>query len=566
MGAQLGGTPVLILKEGSERKRGRDAKSNNLMAAKVIAEAVRTTLGPRGMDKMLVDNLGDIVVTNDGATILDEMDVEHPAAKMIVEIANTQDEEVGDGTTTAVVMAGELLKKAEELMDQDVHPTVIVNAYREASKKALEELDKMAKDIDPDDVETLQNIAKTSMTGKAADAARDRLAEMAVDAVRHVAEDSDGGVTVNIDHINMVKKQGAGVTQSELIEGTIIDKEVVHPAMPRSIEDAKIALIDSKLEIQETETDAEIKITTPDQLKDFLGEEEHMLKEMVEKFKEIGAKVVFCQKGIDDLAQHYMSKEGIMAARRVKKSDMKKLARATGARIVSNLNDLSADDLGAAGMVEEIKISGDEMIFIEKCKNPKAVSLLIRGGTEHVVDEIERALHDAVCVVGSTLEDTKILPGGGAVETALSRALAKFASTKGGKESLAVSAFANALKIVPKSLAENAGLDPIDMVQEVLAKNETEGSSMGIDVYNGEIADMYELGVVEPLNVNRQILKSAVEATNMILRIDDVISAKEIGGGGEPPAGPPGGAPGMGGMGGMGGMPPGMGGGMPGMM
>lgn len=557
--AQLGGTPVLILKEGSERKRGRDAQSNNILAAKVVAEAVRTTLGPRGMDKMLVDNLGDIVITNDGATILDEIDIQHPAAKMVAEIAKTQDEEVGDGTTTAVIFAGELLSKAQELVRQDVHPSVIVNGYRKASNWALEELEKLAKDIDPNDTKTLENIAKTSMTGKAADQARNHLAKIAVKAAKQVAEEIGGKTEVDIDYINMVKKQGAGVLESELVEGTIIDKEVVHPAMPKTITRAKIALVNAKLEVQETETDAEIKITSPDQLKDFLGEEERMLKEMAEKFKDVGANVVFCQKGIDDLAQHYMAKAGILAARRVKKSDMEKLARATGARVVTNLNDLRPDDLGEAGLVEERKIGDDEMIFVEKCKNPRAVTLFIRGGTEHVVDEIERALHDAVSVVGDALENTKILPGGGAVEAALSRSLEAHASSTGGKEGLAVSAFAEALRIVPRSLAENAGLDPIDIVQDLVAKNETVGPQMGIDVFKGKIADMYKLGIVQPLEVNRQILKSAVEATCMILRIDDVISAKE-----SKPETPPGGAGGPGGPGGMGGMP-GMGG-MGGMM
>jgi len=553
MAAQLGGTPVLILKEGSERKRGRDAQSNNILAAKVIAEAVRTTLGPRGMDKMLVDSLGDITITNDGATILDEMDVEHPAAKMIVEIAKTQDEEVGDGTTTAVVFAGELLSKAQDLMNQDVHATVVVRGYRLAAEKALEELEKIAREVDPSDTKTLVNIAKTSMTGKAADAARDHLAKLAVKAARQVAEKVGDRTEVDVDMINKVKKQGAGVLETELVNGMVIDKEVVHPAMPKLVERAKIALVDAKLEVQETETDAEIKITTPDQLRDFLGEEERMLKDMVEKFKQVGANVVFCQKGIDDLVQHYMAKAGILAARRVKKSDMEKLARATGARIVTNLNDLTKDDLGSAGLVEERKVAGDEMIFIENCRNPKAVTLFIRGGTEHVVDEIERALHDAVSVVAAVLENNKIVAGGGAVETALSRAIEDYASSIGGKEGLAVSAFAEALKVVPRSLAENAGLDPIDIVQDLVAQNETKGPQMGIDIFKGKVTDMFKAGVVEPAEVNRQIIKSAVEAACMILRIDDVISAKELKKEEEekkPPAGGPGG------MGGMGGMPP----------
>ncbi len=551
MATQLAGTPVLILKEGTQRRRGRDAQQNNLLAAKVIAEAVRTTLGPRGMDKMLVDSLGDIVVTNDGATILDEMDVEHPAAKMMVEVAKTQDEEVGDGTTTAVVLAGELLTKAQELMAQDIHATVIVSGYRAAARKALEELDRIAKTIDPNDTKTLENIAKTSMTGKAANVARDHLASVAVKAAKLVAEKVGDKTEVDVDYINMVKKQGAGVSETELVRGAIIDKEVVHPAMPKTVENAKIALVDAKLEVQETETDAEIKISTPEQLKSFLGEEEKMLKDMAEKFSKVGANVVFCQKGIDDLVQHYLAKAGILAARRVKKSDMEKLSRATGARIITNLNDMTKDDLGSAGLVQERKIAGDEMIFVEDCKDPKAVTIFIRGGTEHVVDEIERALHDAVCVVGDVLENNKIVPGGGAVEAAVSRAVQSYASSVGGKEGLAVSAFAEALRIVPRSLAENAGLDPIDIVQDLVAQNETKGPQMGIDIFQGKIADMYKLGVIQPLDVNRQIIKSAVETACMILRIDDVISAKELKKEEEKEKKPPAGGMGPGGMGGM---------------
>jgi len=541
MATQLGGTPVLILKEGSERTRGRDAQRNNIMAAKIIAESVRSTLGPRGMDKMLVDTLGDVVITNDGATILDEMDVEHPAAKMLVEVAKTQDEEVGDGTTSAVVLAGELLSQAEELLNQDVHATVIIKGYRMAQEKALEILNKVSKEIDPEDVKTLINLAKTSMTGKGAEAARDELAKLAVDAVRMVADKVEGKYEVDTDHIKIEKKEGGAITDSELINGILIDKERVHPSMPKRVENAKIALVNQALEIEKTETDAKINITSPDQLRQFLDEEESMLRRMVEEIKDTEANVLLCQKGIDDLAQHYLAKYGILAARRVKESDMEKLSRATGGNVVTSLKELTSDDLGEAGVVEERKVAGDEMIFVENCKNPKAVTILVRGGTEHVVDEIERALHDAVSVVAEVMEEPKIVAGGGASEIAVCRELDEYAKTVGGREGLAVEAFSKAVRAIPRALGENAGLDPIDIMQDLVAASAEKGPSMGIDVLTGKIKDMYKQNVVEALSVKAQAIKSACDATMMVLRIDDVIASKELekesppGGAGGPP-------------------------------
>ncbi len=530
----------MILKEGSERTRGRDAQRNNIMAAKVIAEAVRTTLGPRGMDKMLVDTLGDVVITNDGATILDEMDVEHPAAKMLVEVAKTQDEEVGDGTTSAVVLAGELLSQAEKLLDQDVHATVIIKGYRMAQARALEILEKIGKAVDPEDAKTLRNIAITSMTGKGAEAAREELADLAVKGVKLVAEKTDGKFDIDIDHVKLEKKEGGSATDSALINGILIDKERVHPSMPKRVEKAKVALVNQAFEIEKTETDAKINITSPDQLRQFLEEEENMLKKMVDKVKEVGANVLLCQKGIDDLAQHYLAKAGILAARRVKESDMEKLSRATGGNVVTSLKELTKADLGEAGLVEERKIAGDEMVFVENCKNPKAVTILIRGGTEHVVDEIERALHDAVSVVAEVMKHPKVVAGGGASEIAICKELDEYAKTVGGREGLAVQAFSEALKAIPRSLGENAGLDPIDIMQDLVAAAAEKGPSMGIDVFTGKIKDMYKENVIEAQSVKSQALKSACDAAMMILRIDDVIASKELekektppGGGGE---------------------------------
>ncbi|WP_028052931.1 thermosome subunit beta [Carboxydothermus ferrireducens] len=526
--AQLAGQPILILPEGTQRYVGRDAQRMNILAARIVAETIRTTLGPKGMDKMLVDSLGDIVITNDGATILDEMDIQHPAAKMMVEVAKTQDKEAGDGTTTAVVIAGELLRKAEELLDQNIHPSIIIKGYTLAAQKAQEILENIAKEVKPDDEEILLKAAMTSITGKAAEEEREYLAKLAVEAVKLVAEKEDGKYKVDIDNIKLEKKEGGSVRDTQLIRGVVIDKEVVHPGMPKRVEKAKIALINDALEVKETETDAEIRITSPEQLQAFLEQEERMLREMVEKIKEVGANVVFVQKGIDDLAQHYLAKYGIMAVRRVKKSDMEKLAKATGAKIVTNIRDLTPEDLGYAELVEERKVAGESMIFVEGCQNPKAVTILIRGGTEHVVDEVERALEDAIKVVKDILEDGKILAGGGAPEIELAIRLDEYAKEVGGKEQLAIEAFAEALKVIPRTLAENAGLDPIETLVKVIAAHKEKGPTIGVDVYEGEPADMLERGVIEPLRVKKQAIKSASEAAIMILRIDDVIAASKL--------------------------------------
>ncbi|NJE06606.1 thermosome subunit [Thermococcus sp. M36] len=545
--AQLSGQPVVILPEGTQRYVGRDAQRLNILAARIIAETVRTTLGPKGMDKMLVDSLGDVVVTNDGATILDRIDLQHPAAKMMVEVAKTQDKEAGDGTTTAVVIAGELLRKAEELLDQNIHPSIIVKGYTMAAEKAQEILQDIAIKVTPDDEETLMKIAMTSITGKNAESHKGLFARLAVDAVRQVAEKKDGRYTVDIDNIKIEKKAGESVEESELVRGVVIDKERVHPRMPKRVENAKIALINEALEVKKTETDAKINITSPDQLMSFLEQEEKMIRDMVDQIAATGANVLFVQKGIDDLAQHYLAKYGILAVRRVKKSDMEKLAKATGAKVVTNVKDLTSDDLGHADLVEERKIAGESMIFVEGCRNPKAVTILIRGGTEHVIDEVERALEDAIKVVKDVMEDGYVLPAGGAGEIELSIRLDEFAKEVGGKEALAIEAFAEALKIIPKTLAENAGLDTIEMLVKVISEHKNKGLGIGIDVFAGEPADMLAKGIIEPLRVKKQAIKSASEAAIMILRIDDVIAAKVS----KPEGGQGGGMPGMGGMGGM---------------
>ena len=550
MSQQLGGQPILILKEGSSRTRGRDAQGMNITAAKAVASAVRTTLGPKGMDKMLVDTIGDVVITNDGVTILKEMDIEHPAAKMMVEIAKTQDDEVGDGTTTAVVISGELLKRAEDLLEQDVHPTVIAQGYRQASEKAKEILNAIAVTVKRSDTEMFKKIAETAMTGKGAEASKDKLCELVVKAVTMVA-DEDG--IVDKDYIKVEKKVGGSTDDSEIIEGVLIDKERVHPAMPKKVKDAQILLLNAAVEFKKTEVDAEINITSPDQLQAFLDEEERMIKNIVDKIAASGANVLFCQKGIDDIAQHYLAKAGIFATRRVKKSDMEKLVRATGASLVSSIDAISGEELGFAGKVEERKVSGEEMIFVEECKNPKAVSIIIRGGTEHVVDELDRAIEDALRVVGVVYEDMKLVAGGGAPEIELSLRLREYAASVGGRAQLAIEAFASALEIIPRTLAENAGLDPIDMLVELRAAHEKGKKTFGLNVFEGKAEDMLKAGVVEPLRVKTQAIASAAEAAVMILRIDDVIAASRS-------AAPEGMPPeGMGGMGGMGGMPPGMG-------
>jgi thermosome len=533
------GQPVLILKEGTARKRGRDAQTNNIMAAKIIAEVLRTTLGPRGMDKMLIDSLGDITITNDGAAILDEIDVQHPAAKMMVEVAKTQDDMVGDGTTTAVILAGELLRKAEELLTQNIHPTIIVQGYRKAVEKAVEALDDLAITVDLDDRATLKKVSMTSMGSKAVGNARDHLSEITIDAVKLIAEKRGEKTIADIDNIQRVKKEGKSLFDTELIRGIIIDKEIVHAGMPKRIEKAKIALLDSPLEVEKTEFSAEIRIRDPTQMQAFLDKETTMLKEMVEKVKASGATVLFCQKGIDDLAQHFLSKEGIIAARRVKQSDMEKLARATGGNVITKLDDLKSEDLGEAGIVEERKVGDDKMIFVEKCKEPRSVAVLIRAGLERMVDEADRAMNDALSVVADVVEDNKIVAGGGATESEIAKVLRAYATKVGGREQLAIEAFADSLEIVPKTLAENAGLESIDILVGLRAAHEKKnGHLMGVDVFKGKIVNSYEDGVVEPLKVKEQALKSATEVASMILRIDDVIAStkpKE----GPPPGGMP---------------------------
>lgn len=539
MSAVMGGKPVLVLPEGTRRLIGRDAQRMNILAARVISEAVRTTLGPRGMDKMLVDSLGDVVITNDGVTILKEIEVEHPAAKMMVEVAKTQDDEVGDGTTSAVIISGELLHEAERLLDQAIHPTVIASGYRMAAEKAQEILNGLADKATIDNEELLKRAAMTSMTGKKAESAREKLADLAVKAVKQIADKTDGGYVVDIDYIGIEKKPGESTDDSQLIQGVIIDKERVHPEMPKRVKNAKIALLDCALEIKKTETDAEIRVTRPEQLRAFLDEEESMLKKMVDQVVATGANVVICQKGVDDIVQHYLAKANIYTVRRAKKSDMEKLARATGGKVVTNIEDLTSDDLGKAGLIEERKIGDDKMTFVEECKDPKAVGILVRGGTEHVIDEVERSVHDAISVVSAIIEDGKIIVGGGAPEIELAKRLREYSETVGGREALAVNGFADAIETVPRTLAENAGLDTIDVLVDLRAKHEkTNGKNFGIDVYNGETVDMMKVGVIEPLRTKTQAIKSASEAAIMILRIDDVISSSKRGI--TPPMGPPG--------------------------
>jgi thermosome len=535
----IGQTPVLILKEGTKRERGKGAQFNNITAARAIADSVRSTLGPRGMDKMLVDSMGDVVITNDGVTILKEIDVEHPAAKMLVEVAKTQDEECGDGTTTAVVLAGELLKKAEALIEQNVHPTVISGGYRAAAMKARDMLEEVSMPISPDDKDTLMDIARTAMISKSVSASRDLLADVAVKAVSAVAEKkNDGKWSVDEDNIQVVKKQGGSMDDTQMISGIIVDKEAVHPAMPKKVESAKIALVDSAFEVKKTEIDAKIEITDPSQLHAFLDEEENMLRRMVEIVKKSGATVLFCQKGIDDLAQHYLSKEKIYAVRRVKKSDMEKLSKATGANLVTKLDDLKSSDLGVAKLVEEKKIADDRMTFVTGCKNPKAVSVLIRGGTEHVVDEIDRSLNDALSVVAVAIEDGKLVTGGGSTAVELALKLRDYAASVGGREQIAIDAFASALEVVPTALSENAGLDPIDVLIELRQAHKSGKKYAGINVFSGKVTDMKKEKVLEPIRVGRQAISSATDAAVMILRIDDVIASKGGGAGGKGPRGP----------------------------
>jgi len=525
---QLGGQPVLILPEGTLRTTGKDAQRNNIAAAKAVADAVKTTLGPKGMDKMLVDSIGDIVITNDGVTILEEMEIEHPAAKMMVEVAKTQNEETGDGTTTSVVLAGELLKKAEELLEQEIHPTILAKGFKIAKEEAVKILEEISIPISIEDTENLQKIAITSMSGKSVEKASPKLASLVVEAVKTVAEKKDGKIVIDKDSIKRVKKHGAPSEETELIRGIVIDKEVVHPGMPKKVEDAKIALLDVALEVKEPETDAQIRITSPEQIQSFLEQEQRMLREMVDKVVVSGANVVFCQKGIDDMAQHFLAKKGILACRRVSKSDMEALAKATGGKIVSNLEDLTEEDLGHAKLVEEKKIGGEALTFIKGCKDPKAVTILVRGSTEHVVDEVDRSIEDAVGAVISAIELGKILPGAGSPEAEVAKRLRDFAEKFSGREQLAIRAFADALEVIPRTLAENAGLDPIDILVQLRAAHERGKRTYGVNIFEGRIEDAISYGVIEPLKVKKQAINSAAEAAEMILRIDDVISAGKL--------------------------------------
>lgn len=521
----MAGQPTYILGNRNKRSRGRDAQSINILAGKAVAKAVRTTLGPKGMDKMLVDSLGDIVITNDGATILREMDIEHPAAKMVVEVAKTQDDEVGDGTTTAAVITGELLAKAEELIEKGVHPTIIASGYRHASKKAAEILKTITIDVSTEDRETLKKLVNTALTGKGAGEYKDFLADKVIDAVLSVAEETEEGIKVDVDDITIEKREGGSIHDTELFPGLIIDKERVRPNMPRKVENAKIMLASFGIEFHKIEKSAEIKITSPDQMQMFVDQEERMVKEMVDKIIASGANVVFCQKAIDDLAQYYLEKAGIYACRRIKKSDLEKLAKATGATLFQDVTDIRPQDLGQADAVEERDISGAKMTFLTGCKEEKTASLILHGGTTHIVDALKRALNDALCVVGVALEDKKIVAGGGSPEIELALRLNEYAATLKGREQLAVSKFAEALEIIPQTLAENAGLDPIDKIIELRAQHEQGNKNAGLDVYTGKIVDMYENNVLEPLRIKTQALNAATEATVMILRIDDVVAA-----------------------------------------
>jgi len=545
---QLTGTPVLILREGSSRERGRGAQHANIMAAKIVAEAVKSALGPKGMDKMLVDSMGDITVTSDGRTILDEMDIQHPAAKMMVEVAKTQDEMVGDGTTTAVVIAGELLERAEDLVEKNVHPTVIIDGYRKAADKALEILEDIAIPVKSKDKSFLKKVAMTSMASKLVAGNRGYLADIAASAVLQVARKVGRESKVDLDDVMVEKKPGDSVVDTELIEGLVLDKEVVHSGMPKRVENARIALVDTAIEVKKTEFDAKLNVESPEQMEVFLKEEEKMLRNMVRKILGKGANVLISQKGINDLAQHFLARKGVLAIRRAKESDMEKLAKATGGKVVNNLDDLAKKDLGYAKLVEERKIGDDKMTFIEGCKNPRAVAILIRGGTERIVDEAERSIHDALCVVRDVVEEPKIVAGGGAPEMEVARRLKEYADKVPGREALAVQRYAEALEAVPTTLSENAGLDLIDTISELRARHEKGQLWAGVDVHGGKVKDMKKLEVLEPLAVKKQIIKSATEAASMILKIDDIIASGKMKAPPTPPKGPPGG--------GYGGMPP----------
>ncbi|MBU1203914.1 MAG: TCP-1/cpn60 chaperonin family protein [Nanoarchaeota archaeon] len=530
--------PIFILPEGSQRTTGKTAQRNNIAAAKAVAETVRTTLGPKGMDKMLVDSLNEVTVTNDGVTILEEMSIEHPAAKMIVEVAKTQENEVGDGTTTAVVITGELLKNAEILLDKEIHPTIITKGFRLASEKALQILNQIAQKITVEDNDILKKIAITAMTGKGAESSKEKLAELAVSAVKQIIDSGE----IDISNIKIEKKVGDGVEDSELIKGIIIDKEKLHPSMPKKIKNASIALVDSALEIKNTEIEAKIQITSPDQLQSFLDKEESMLMDMVSKIKNSGANVLICQKGIDDVAQYYLAKEGIYAVRRVSKEDMERISKATNAKIVTKLNTLSPSDIGTAGLVESKKVGDEEMTYIQECTNPKAVTLLVRGGTVHVVAEIERAVKDAVGDIIAALKNKLVVAGAGAPEIEVAKGLREYATSLSGREQLAVLSFADAVEVIPRTLAENSGLDPIDLLTELKARHDSpDGKWAGINVFTGKVVDAWQMGVIEPLKIKTQAIKSASEVAELILRIDDIIAAGESS---SQPSMPPGGMPG----------------------
>ena len=550
--------PVVLLKDDATQTKGRDAQKNNIAAAKIIADIVHTSLGPRGMDKMLVDSLGDVTITNDGATILKEIDVQHPAAKMLVEISKTTDNEVGDGTTSVVVLAGAMLESAESLLDQNVHPTVIVDGYKKAAKKAKELLQEMANRVTPNDTESLTKIAKTAMQTKIVRKESDNLARIVVKAALAVAQQEENGFTLDVDEIKVDKKAGGSIKNSGIVRGVILDKEVVHSGMPKRVEEAKIILLNAAIEITKTETDAKINISDPNQLKAFLKEESNMIKNMTDKIIQSGANVVFCQKGVDDMAQHHLAKSDILVVRRVKESDLSKLSKSTGGRIVSNLQDLTAEDLGNAGLVEERKIEEDKWVFVQKCKDPKSVNILLRGGTQRVVDEVERSVHDAIMVVKDVMQTPLIVPGGGAPETFIAAKLRTWAKNFVGREQLAIEKYAESLESIPLALAGNAGMDPIDTLTALRSRQIAGETWTGINVLENTISNMEFGEVVEPLAVKNQILSSATEAACMLLRIDDIVTGSKStappGGGGEGMGGMP---PGMGGMGGM---PPGMGG------
>ena len=531
--------PVLVLKESALQEKGRDAQKNNIMAAKMVCDIVKSSLGPRGLDKMLVDSLGDVTITNDGATILKEIDAQHPAAKMMIEISKTIDTEVGDGTTSSVIFAGTLLAKAEELLKKDVHSSVIIEGFQAASEKALEILSEISKKVSPNDREILLKISSTSMESKLISEDSESLSKIVVDSIMNITETTDTKPSVDLDNLKVEKKAGGSIQDTTLIKGIVLDKEVVHSGMPTKIQQAKIALLNTAMEIEKTEMSAEIRINDPTQMQMFLEEENRMIKTMVDKIHSIGANVVICQKGIDDMAQHFLSKHGILAVRRVKESDMTKLAKATGARITSNIEDISEKDLGAANLVQQKKVESDKWVFIEGCKNPKSVTLLIRGGSQRVVDEVDRSIHDALMVVKDVIEKPEIVAGGGAPEAVLAAFLKDWSERFEGRQQLAINKFAEALEIIPLTIAENAGMDPIDTMVKLRAK-QTEGKKWtGINAKEGRVADMLSLNIVEPVVVKEQIIKSATEAASMILRIDDVIAISGGSGGGMPPGMPP---------------------------